>query len=56
MRGFMAFLLFFVVFCTIALSSCGSGGGGSESLSVEGGSTCVWDSASSTWDNCSWGP
>jgi len=35
------------------LSACGGGGGGGSSTPVS--TACVWDSPSSTWDNCKWG-
>jgi len=53
--GRKVILIFITLLFTLALSACGSssGGGGGGGASA---STCVFDDAGSTWDNCTWGP
>lgn len=50
-----AIFILITLLSTLALSSCGSSGGGGGGSGASA-TTCVWDNASSTWDNCTWGP
>lgn len=46
-------LILLTILSALALGACGSSSGGGGGVSA---STCVWDNAGSTWDNCTWGP